>query len=89
MYGNKIPLLRRLAIKALLQTTLSFVCERNWSIFALIHTKQPNCLTYPKFQLLVMKLNLWDMEVENDKVVEIDFLNLLNIWTEHGEEKDN
>ena len=53
MYGNHTPTLRNLAIKVLSQTTSSSACERNWSAFALIHTKQRNWLAYPRLQQLV------------------------------------
>ena len=36
-----------------------------------------------------MKLKIRDMEVENDKVVEKDYIDLLDISTEVGQEKDN
>ena len=47
MYGNHAPTLRNLTIKILFQTASSLVCERNWSTYALIHTKQRNCVTPP------------------------------------------
>ncbi|RVW86129.1 hypothetical protein CK203_038010 [Vitis vinifera] len=94
MYGNQTPTLRNLAIKVLSQTASSSACERNWSTFALIHTKQRNHLAYSRLQQLVfcyynMKLKLRDMEAENDRVVEKDYLDLLDISTEVGEEKEN
>ena len=94
MYGHHAPTLRRLAIKVLSQTASSSACERNWSTFALIHTKQRNCLAYPMLQQLVfcyynMKLKIRDMEAEQDKVAEKDYLDLLDIATEVGEEEDN
>ncbi|RVW11840.1 hypothetical protein CK203_085655 [Vitis vinifera] len=36
-----------------------------------------------------MKLKIRDMEAENDKFVEKDYLDLLDITTEAGEEEDN
>ena len=77
MYGNHTPILRKLAIKVLSQTTSSSACERNWSTFALIHMKQRNRLTYPQLQQFVfccynMKLKSRDMETENDQVAEKD-----------------
>ena len=70
MYGNHTPTLRKLTIKILSQTASSSTCERNWSIFILIHMKQRNRLAYPRLQQLVfccynMKLKLCDMEAEN------------------------
>ena len=94
MYGNHTPTLRNLAIKVLFQTASSSACERNWSTFALIHTKQRNRLTYPRLQQLVfcyynMKLKIRDMQAESDKVAEKNYLDLLDISAEFGEEEDN
>ena len=63
-------------------------------MFALIHTKQRNRLAYPRLEQLFfcyysMKLKLHDMEAENDIVVEKDYLDLLYISVEEGEEEDN
>ena len=94
MYGNLTPTLRNLAIKVLSQTASSSACERNCSTFALIHTKQRNRLAYSILQQLVfcyynMKLKLRDMEAENDRVAEKDYLDLLDISAEVGEEEEN
>ena len=94
MYGNHAPTLRSLALKVLFQTTSSSACEINWSTFALIHTKQRNRLAYPRLQQLVfcyynMKLKIHDMEVEINKVFENNFLDLLEISAEFGEEEEN
>ena len=91
MYGNHAPTLRSLALKVLSQTVSSSACERNWSTFALIHMKQRNRLAYPRLQQLVfcyynMKLKIRDMEAETDKVAENNFLDLLEISAEFGEE---
>ena len=82
--------IKKVGHKVLSQTALFSACERNWSTFALIHTKQRNRLAYPRLQQLVfcyynMKLKIRDMEVENDKVVEKDYLDLLDITTKVGE----
>ena len=81
-------------MKVLSQTASSSACERNWSTFALIHSKQRNRLAYPRLQQLVfcyynMKLNIRDMEAETDKVAENNFLDLLEISAEFGEEEKN
>ena len=94
MYGNHTQTLRTLALKVLSQTASSSACERNWSTFALIHTKQRNRLAYPRLQQLVfcyynMKLKIRDMEAETDKVAENNFLDLLEISAEFGEEDEN
>ena len=94
MYGNHAPTLRNLAFKVLSQTASSSPYERNWSTFSLIHTKQRNRLAYPRLQQLVfcyynMKLKIRDMQAEIDKVAEKDYLDLLDISAEFGEEEDN
>ena len=91
MYGNQAPTLRNLALKVLSQTTSSSTSERNWSTFALIHKKQINRLAYPRLQQLVfcyynMKVKIRDMQAETDKVAEKDYLDLLDISAEFGEE---
>ncbi|KAK2649413.1 hypothetical protein Ddye_016902 [Dipteronia dyeriana] len=94
MYGDCAPLLRAIAVRILSQTTSSSACERNWSTFALIHTKQRNRLAYSKLKQLVycyynMKLNLMDMTAEKDKVDETDFMDLLQVATEAGDNSEN
>ena len=94
MYGNHAPTLRSLALKVLSQAASSSACERNWSTFALIHTKQINQLAYPRLQQSVfcyynMKLKIRDMEAETDKVAENNFLDLLEISAEFSEEEKN
>ncbi|MQL98308.1 hypothetical protein Taro_031013 [Colocasia esculenta] len=41
-FGHTAPTLRKVAVKILSQTSSSSGCERNWSTFALIHTKVRN-----------------------------------------------
>ena len=94
MYGNHTPTLRNLAIKILSQTASSLACEKNWSTFALIHTKQRNQLAYPRLQQLVfcysnMKLKIRYMQAKTDKVAEKNYLDLLYISAEFGEEEEN
>ena len=94
MYGNHTPTLRNLAIKVLSQTASSSACERNWSTFSFIHTKHRNRLVYPRLQQLVfcyynMKLKIRDMQAQSNKVAENNYLDLLDISAEFGEEEDN
>ena len=94
IYGNHTPTLRNLASKVLSQTASSSACERNWSTFALIHTKQRNWLAYPRLQQLIfcyynMKLKIRDMKAETDKVAENNYLDLLDISVKFGEEEEN
>ncbi|KAK3226835.1 hypothetical protein Dsin_006697 [Dipteronia sinensis] len=94
MYGNYAPSLRAMAIRILSQVSSSSVCERNWSTFALIHTKQRSRLAYSKFEQLVycyynMKLKLRDVAPEKDKVNETDFMDLLQVAAKAGEDSEN
>ncbi|KAK3212652.1 hypothetical protein Dsin_017358 [Dipteronia sinensis] len=94
MYGNCAPSLRAIAVRILSQTSSSSACERNWSTFALIHTKQRNCLAYSKLEQLVycyynMKLKLRDMAAEKDKVNETDFKDLLQVAAEARDDNEN
>ncbi|KAL6326357.1 hypothetical protein AAG906_007862 [Vitis piasezkii] len=65
MYGNQTPTLRKLAIKVLSQTASSHVRE--------IGAQQ---LVFCYYN---MRLKLHDMEAENDRVAEKDYLDLLDI----------
>ncbi|XP_050374612.1 uncharacterized protein LOC126792177 [Argentina anserina] len=72
-WGYIAPNISRIAIRILAQTASSSACEKNWSTFALIHTKQRNRLTYQKLEKLVycyynMKLRLRDKRAK-DKIM--------------------
>ncbi|KAM5577951.1 hypothetical protein ABKV19_008328 [Rosa sericea] len=92
MYGGDAPTLRKLAMKILSQTTSSSACERNWSTFALIHTKQRNRLAHNKLEQIVycyynMKLQLRDAKAAADRVAETNYLDLFNIAADIGAEE--
>ena len=90
MYGTDAPTVRKLAIKVLSQTTSSSACERNWSTFALIHTKQRNRLAHSRLEKLVycyynMKLQIRDKEAKIDHV---DCGNPLDVFDIAAEDDD-
>ena len=94
MYKNQTPTLRKLAIKVLSQTASFSACERNWSTFTLIQTKQWNHLAYSRLEQLAfcyynMKLKLRNMVAENDWVAKKYYLDLLDISAEVGEKENN
>ncbi|KAK3206565.1 hypothetical protein Dsin_020611 [Dipteronia sinensis] len=94
MYGNCAPSLRAITVRILSQTSSSSACERNWSTFALIHTKQRNRLAYFKLEQLIycyynMKLKLRDMTAEKDKINETDFMDLFQVAAEAGDDNEN
>ena len=94
MYENCAVSLSAIAIHILSQTSSSSACEINWSTFALIHTKQRNRHAYFKLEQLVfyyynMNLKLRDIAAEKDKVNETDFINLLQVAAEAGDDNEN
>jgi hypothetical protein len=59
MFGYLTPALQKLAIRLVSQCASTNGCERNCSIFAFIHTKVRNRLTYEKLhKLLHINYNL-------------------------------
>ncbi|MCO5559909.1 hypothetical protein L7F22_013513 [Adiantum nelumboides] len=52
-YGSCAPTLKRLAIRSLSQDCSSGPCERNWSTWALFHTKKRNRLSTAQLERLV------------------------------------
>ena len=94
MYGTDAPTVRKLAIKVLSQTASSSACERNWSTFALIHTKQRNRLAHSRLEKLVycyynMKLQIRDKEAEIDHVDRGDPLDVFDIVAEDDDTEGN
>ena len=53
MHGYSAPNLQKLAIQILSQTTSSYGCERNWTMFECIHTKKKNRLEHQSLNDLV------------------------------------
>jgi hypothetical protein len=53
MFGGDTPNLQKLALRIVSQCCSSSRSERNWSTFALIHTKVHNKLSYKKLHKLV------------------------------------
>jgi hypothetical protein len=53
IYGGSAPILQKLAIRILGQTSSSSGCERNWSVFERIHTKRWNRLEHQRLNDLV------------------------------------
>ena len=53
LFGGDTPELQKFAIRIVSQCVSSSGCERNWSTFALVHTKLRNRLGYEKLRKLV------------------------------------
>ena len=68
-YGGQCKDLQKLAIRIVSQCNSSSGCERNWSTFALVHTKLRNKLSYDKLMKLVYvhyNLKLYIQQFEAD-----------------------
>ncbi|XP_048427361.1 uncharacterized protein LOC125471206 isoform X2 [Pyrus x bretschneideri] len=94
MCGTDAPTVRKLAIKVLSQTASSSACERNWSTFAFIHTKQRNRLAHSRLEKLVycyynMKLQIRDKEAKIDHVDRGDPLDVFDIVVEDDDTEGN
>ncbi|RWW16754.1 hypothetical protein GW17_00019344 [Ensete ventricosum] len=80
-FKGDIPNLRKIVVHVLSQTTSSG-CERNWSTFALIHTKVRNRLSYRRLKKLVyvhynIRLTLQYAELDKElEKTEIDLIGL-------------
>jgi hypothetical protein len=98
MFDGDTPSLQGCALRLVSQYCSSGGCERNWSTFALIHTKVCNQLSYEKLHKLVyVNYNLYihlrqaDLykreEGQFNKLMELslyDAQNLIRDWMEHG-----
>ncbi|XP_044980808.1 nucleolin-like [Hordeum vulgare subsp. vulgare] len=79
-FGGDVPNLQKYALRIVSQCVSSSGCESNWSAWALVHTKQRNCLLYGKLHKFVsVRHNLKigaeedkDRVRENDKYKEVD-----------------
>ncbi|RWW38029.1 hypothetical protein BHE74_00056771 [Ensete ventricosum] len=81
-FGGDAPYLRKVVIRVLSQTKTSSGYERNWSTFALIHTKVHNRLSYRLLEKLVyvhynirLKLQCVELDKETEEP-EIDPIDL-------------
>jgi hypothetical protein len=99
MFGGSTSQLQRLALRLVSQCVSSSGCERNWSTFALLHTKVRNQLTHKKLNKLVyvnynLRLRLEDVSNRRDDEGDIiehlgqlsfyDEKNPVREWMEYG-----
>ncbi|XP_044446788.1 uncharacterized protein [Triticum aestivum] len=71
-FRGDVPALQKCAMRICSQCVSSSGCERNWSAFALVHTKQRNRLLYDKLHKLVsVRYNL-KIHAEEDQEKDID-----------------
>eukprot|EP00253_Pinus_taeda_P034416 PITA_34416 len=74
MYGGRVPLLQKLAIRILSQTCSSSGCERNLSVFEKIHNKKSNRLESQRLNNMVYayyNLRLWVRQLERTPDVDV------------------
>jgi uncharacterized membrane protein YgcG len=87
--GSTTPVLQSLALRLVSQCCSSSGCERNWSTFALLHTKVRNRLTHKKLNKLVYvnyNLRLRLADVANPVHDEGDFIDQLSHLSFYDEE---
>ncbi|CAM0149332.1 unnamed protein product [Urochloa decumbens] len=79
LFGGEVKELQRYAIRIVSQCVSSSGCERNWSTFALVHTKVRNRIGYEKLEKLVyvrhnlkLRLKYDEMERVNHSQEEVD-----------------
>ncbi|XP_022031050.1 uncharacterized protein LOC110931990 [Helianthus annuus] len=53
LFGGDYPLMQKFVVRILSQTASSSGCERNWSVFEMIHTKKRNRLEHERLNDLV------------------------------------
>ncbi|GJZ32826.1 pescadillo-like protein [Tanacetum coccineum] len=78
-YGNKTPILQKMAIKILLLTTSSFGCERNWNAFEGFNAKLINKWARVKNKNIdilhsfdASKAQSWIFAISDDEEIEED-----------------
>eukprot|EP00253_Pinus_taeda_P027187 PITA_27187 len=82
MYGGRVTLLQKLAIRILSQTCSSSGCERNWSVFEKIDNKKHNRLEPQRLNDMVYvyyNLRLWVRQLE--RTLDVDVISLDGIDT--------
>ncbi|KAL2938630.1 hypothetical protein RDABS01_022079 [Bienertia sinuspersici] len=87
-YGESAPKLQKIAVRVLSQTTSSSNCERNWSIWSLVHAKTRNRLKY-KGSLRHLRRHVNDEINANYDPINLDYIfdadDPLNEWLEETE----
>eukprot|EP00253_Pinus_taeda_P006302 PITA_06302 len=93
MYGARVPLLQKLAIRILNQTCSSSGCECNWRVYEKIHNKKRNELTLLESQLNDMvyvycNLRLWVRQLERTpdmEAISLDGIDTTAAWRVESE----
>ncbi|XP_047082658.1 uncharacterized protein LOC124693233 [Lolium rigidum] len=66
-FGGEVPNLQKCALRIVSQCVSSSGCERNWSAFAMVHTKQRNRLLYGKLHKCVSVHHNLKIRAEEDQ----------------------
>ncbi|KAM0832157.1 hypothetical protein ACQ4PT_065067 [Festuca glaucescens] len=66
-FGGEVPNLQKCALRIVSQCVSSSGCERNWSAFAMVHTKQRNRLLYGKLHKCVSVRHNLKIRAEEDQ----------------------
>ncbi|MCO5603702.1 hypothetical protein L7F22_057853 [Adiantum nelumboides] len=74
-YGGDCPDLQHIALRVLSQDCSSGACERNWSLFAAIHTKKRNCLFPIQLKRLVFVNSNLKLLQKREKTKSINEIN--------------
>lgn len=73
-FGGEVPNLQKWALRIVSQCVSSSGCERNWTAFALVHTKQRNRLLYCKLHKSVsVRYNLKLRAEEDEDIVKLSY----------------
>eukprot|EP00253_Pinus_taeda_P032034 PITA_32034 len=86
MYGGRVPVLQKLAIRILSQTCSSSGCECNWSVFEKIHNKKRNRLESQRLNDMVYvyyNLRLWVRQLEKTpdmEAISLDGIDTTVVW---------
>jgi hypothetical protein len=103
MFGGDTPFLQGLALRLVSQCCSFNECERNWTTFALIHTKVRIRLSYKKlhklvyvnynFRIRLRQASLYKREEDLfDKLIELslyDAQNPIQDWMDHGRSNED
>eukprot|EP00253_Pinus_taeda_P024577 PITA_24577 len=91
MYGARVPLLQKLAIRILSQTCSSSGCEHNWSVFEKTHNKKRNRLDFQRLNDMVYvyyNTRLWVRQLERTldmEAISLDGIDTTAAWRVEAE----
>ncbi|XP_057870855.2 uncharacterized protein LOC131077381 [Cryptomeria japonica] len=86
IYGTGTPNLQKIVVRVLSQPCSASRCERNWSVFESIHTKERNRLTQTWLNDLVfirynLRLRIRKVEGVSPEAIDLDEIDPYGDWT--------